>query len=560
MKKAALYARVSTGLQEKEKTIESQIAELKRQISSHGNVLTKEYIDDGHSGAYMDRPGLEQLRKDLKTNLFDTIYFLVADRIARAVAYQNIIIGEILKNNKGLVINGKDYIHNPENEFTLTVLGAVSQLERAKIMERHSRGKMHKLRMGQSIGSGHTTYGYTYIPKDKIPGSFVINKEEAKGVKYIFKAYAIDKLSRSAIIRHLENHNIPTKHKTVWDNTKVKNVITNSSYIGIKYYNTRKIVRQPSNPLRKLKYGKEVFNDRSEWMPVKVPPIISKNLFEKAQQRLKENREKYKNPKETQLLSNLIKCGVCGWAYSGYKRLVKRYREKDGKYKWNEEIKPRVGYICTRNIHQKVHSKTINITRCNNPEIVTHKLDSCVWNILTETMADPLNLKQYLPGLKIKENKDKARTELRLQNLEYKINKLTSEKNNLLKSYIGGEISREAYAKKAVLSDQEIINARAERTELINKIPNLHQGETVETSIENYCKSIKNKLRKCNDFNSKRQLALEHIQKIVFTNGQVKVYGSIPIQLKAYEDPDQTSEARKIEFIIQKWVSDKYCK
>jgi DNA invertase Pin-like site-specific DNA recombinase len=35
----------------------------------------------------MDRPGLEQLRKDLKTDRFDTIYFLCADRIAREVVY-----------------------------------------------------------------------------------------------------------------------------------------------------------------------------------------------------------------------------------------------------------------------------------------------------------------------------------------------------------------------------------------------------------------------------------------------------------------------------------------
>jgi hypothetical protein len=33
---------------------------------------------------------------------------------------QNIIIAEILKNRKQLVIKGKDYEKNSENEFTLT--------------------------------------------------------------------------------------------------------------------------------------------------------------------------------------------------------------------------------------------------------------------------------------------------------------------------------------------------------------------------------------------------------------------------------------------------------
>jgi DNA invertase Pin-like site-specific DNA recombinase len=59
------------------------------------------------------------------------VYFLNTDRIAREVTYQTIIIAEILKHKKQIIINGKDYIHNPENKFTLTVLGAVAELERA---------------------------------------------------------------------------------------------------------------------------------------------------------------------------------------------------------------------------------------------------------------------------------------------------------------------------------------------------------------------------------------------------------------------------------------------
>jgi DNA invertase Pin-like site-specific DNA recombinase len=98
MKKAALYARVSSDLQKRERTIESQIAVLKSQIKAAGDVLIKEYIDDGYSGARLDRPSLDELRRDVKIQLFDSIYFLNSDRIARDVTYQIIIIGEILKH------------------------------------------------------------------------------------------------------------------------------------------------------------------------------------------------------------------------------------------------------------------------------------------------------------------------------------------------------------------------------------------------------------------------------------------------------------------------------
>ena len=66
--------------------------ELRKQVADAHDVLIKEYIDDGYSGARLDRPALDQLRNDLKTPLFDTIYFLNTDRIARDVTYQTIII------------------------------------------------------------------------------------------------------------------------------------------------------------------------------------------------------------------------------------------------------------------------------------------------------------------------------------------------------------------------------------------------------------------------------------------------------------------------------------
>ena len=73
MKRAALYARVSTDAQQKEATIESQVAELKRQIAVAGYELVREYVDNGITGILLERPALEQLRQNAKTGLFDRI-------------------------------------------------------------------------------------------------------------------------------------------------------------------------------------------------------------------------------------------------------------------------------------------------------------------------------------------------------------------------------------------------------------------------------------------------------------------------------------------------------
>ena len=92
----------------------------------------KEYIDDGYTGTLLDRPALEQLRQDVKTDQFDAIYFLCADRIAREVAHQTIIIDELRKRRKQIVINGKDYEQNPETK--LEIMGLLSTRVRMREM------------------------------------------------------------------------------------------------------------------------------------------------------------------------------------------------------------------------------------------------------------------------------------------------------------------------------------------------------------------------------------------------------------------------------------------
>jgi DNA invertase Pin-like site-specific DNA recombinase len=62
-------------------------ARAKKADRCRSNVLVKEYVDDGYSGSLLDRPGLEALRRDVRTPLFDAVYFLDTDRIARDVAY-----------------------------------------------------------------------------------------------------------------------------------------------------------------------------------------------------------------------------------------------------------------------------------------------------------------------------------------------------------------------------------------------------------------------------------------------------------------------------------------
>jgi site-specific DNA recombinase len=69
--RVALYARVSTDGQSERGTIGSQLEVLRHQVTAEGETLAGEYIDDGYSGARLDRPGLDALRDTAEAGLID---------------------------------------------------------------------------------------------------------------------------------------------------------------------------------------------------------------------------------------------------------------------------------------------------------------------------------------------------------------------------------------------------------------------------------------------------------------------------------------------------------
>lgn len=118
-----------------------------------------------------------------------------------------------------------------------------------------------------------------------------------------------------------------------WHIENLRSLLRRHTYTGIKYYNTRYYEKKSDDPLRQTKYGKKVFRDESEWIAVKVPEIISKELFDKAQARPEANQKKYNKPREVQLLSNLVTCGRCGSFYMAYQRYCLNH------YRYRGEVK-----------------------------------------------------------------------------------------------------------------------------------------------------------------------------------------------------------------------------
>src|SRR5215468_5062100 len=96
--RVAIYARVSTESQQHHGTIGSQVALLRERVIAEGDELVAEFCDDGHSGARLDRPGLDALRDAAEAGLIEAVWCLCPDRLARMYAYQVIVLDELARH------------------------------------------------------------------------------------------------------------------------------------------------------------------------------------------------------------------------------------------------------------------------------------------------------------------------------------------------------------------------------------------------------------------------------------------------------------------------------
>ena len=210
--RAALYARVSTERQADRGTIGSQLALLREHIAAAGDELVGEYVDDGHSGARLDRPGLDALRDAAEAGLVERVWCLSPDRLARAYAYQVLVLDEL--DRFGVTVAFTDSpglaADDPQATLLTQVQGVIAEYEKAKIAERYRRGKLFRARAGEIV-TWKTSYGYRRIPRSTAtgPAHLEIYEPEAAVVRRIFTDRAAGITVRE-ICRRLNADAIPS--------------------------------------------------------------------------------------------------------------------------------------------------------------------------------------------------------------------------------------------------------------------------------------------------------------------------------------------------------------
>ena len=236
MQIAAIYARVSSDRQKDDNTIASQTAALVSFARHHGYAVSEEMIfeDEGYSGAYLERPGLERVRDLAAEGRMEAVLVYAPDRLSRKYAYQVLLMEELARHGVDTVFVKAPASATPEDHLVLQFQGMIAEYERAQILERSRRGKRHRARQGQvSVLSG-APYGYRYHKKSEERAAYYqIIAAEAAVVREVYAFYTTDHMSIGAVTRALNERKVPTRNgASRWERSTVWGVLRNPAYMG----------------------------------------------------------------------------------------------------------------------------------------------------------------------------------------------------------------------------------------------------------------------------------------------------------------------------------------
>ena len=383
MKIAAIYARVSGERQRDDNTIASQTEALIAYAEDHGYSVAPDMIieDDGYTGAVLERPGLERVRDLAAEGRIDTVLVHAPDRLSRRYAYQVLIIEELARQGVETVFVNAPSMKTPEDHLLVQFQGMIAEYERAQILERSRRGKLHRARRGEIAVLGGAPYGYRYHKKAPDSDAFYeIVEPQASVVREVYRYYTCDHMSIGAITCRLNERAVSTSTgRSRWERSTVWAMLRNPAYKGKACFGKtrqlpRKCVTRPLRLRRGVASGTTGGHEkpREEWIEIPVPAIVSEETFALAEERLEMNKiHAPRRTKTPSVVQGLVSCGKCGYALS---RTSARTSARKISY-----------YRCLGSDSWR----HLNGPMCDSRPVRQDLLDDVVWGEVVRLLEDP---------------------------------------------------------------------------------------------------------------------------------------------------------------------------
>ena len=425
--RVAIYARVSTDVQEARGTIGSQLAVLRERVAGEGHELVAEYTDEGVSGARLDRPGLDALRDAAEAGQIEGVWCLSADRLARMYAYQVIVLDELSRHGVVVWFHDTPPIEDdPQARLLTQVQGVIAEYERAKIAVRYRRGKLWRTRAGEVV-AWKAPYGYRRIARGGgRPARLEVFEHEAAVVRRIFDDYVRKDLSMRRIAKGLNQDGVRSPAgRDVWSVSTIGRILRNEAYVGRVYYNRTEAVPQRGRTGR----TRQMARSPDQWIAIPVPAVLKEDLFEAAQRVSRDNSRW--SPRRAEpghwLLRGLVKCGHCGVGVSCHKMrgrngTVHRY------------------YYCRNHDPLRAGGED---RRCPERNIRADELDAFVFERVRDTLLRPdvLLAGAHAVSARRKPDADEL-VQAQLAKLQRRIDAVAAERRRLADLYQGDFIDR----------------------------------------------------------------------------------------------------------------------
>ena len=280
--KVAAYARVSTLKEEQAESWRSQVEYYTQFIQNNPDWdFAGIYADNGISGTESkNRPELQRMIEDCHKGLIDTVYVKSISRLGRNLSDVLKIVNELRECGTGIIMEreGIDTL-DPQSEIVFNIMAAIAQEESRSISGNTKWSYVNLARRGIRHIGNNRVYGY-----DEIEGKLTPNND-AWIPKYAFEHFAAGE-STSEIAEALANKGVVgMKTQKPINASAIRVMLKNEIYVG-----DRILQKQPpihyltKKPDYTVDYETYFIKDDHE-------PIISREIWEKVQERLKGNKE-----------------------------------------------------------------------------------------------------------------------------------------------------------------------------------------------------------------------------------------------------------------------------
>ena len=452
-KRAVLYARVSGDDRGKDgRNLASQLDMCREYAQQNDWHIVAEMAEDdrGASGASFELPQLDRIREMASNGEVDILVVREIDRLSRNLAKQLIVEEELKRAGVQIEYALAEYPDTPEGRLNKHIRATIAEYEREKISERMTRGRRLKVQAGNVITHGQTSYGYTLGEVDG-KTMLIIHEPEAKIVRSIFTWFVHGDesgkpLSIRSITRKLEG--IPTREDISgrrgkkrrygeWSKSTIYGMLTNETYAGVWRYSKNR--------------GKRTTPPIESQATVQVPAIVSRKVWDAAQERCLENRRTCRrNRKYRYLLSGRLTCGECGARVIGHTMIDRRY---DRKY---------VYYHCPAlNYPEHYPGHT-----CTGMRFRVDQVDEVIWDWIKSLLTEPQKLMEGLAARREKQDEENAPIRERLRVVDDLLAENRRQQERLLDLYLNSDFPKEVLMDRKGRLETTIEALEKERTNL----------------------------------------------------------------------------------------------